>query len=397
MTKRFIYLFAALLCAFSCTQKNTDVPTLRVGMLNGLGSGHTNMTEAFAAANLDSHIKIRYITSADISNGVLNNLDVIIIPGGAGSMHTFSLGQTNIKLIKQFAENGGGILCICAGAYALSHTPDYACFGMNGAQVYDLDHSSRGQGLCSVALTEEGKKLFPELKDIDTLHIMFENGPMLVPADSAVLAESPATEYTPIALMLSDVHVGEEFQPGISPGKPFFLANNYGKGRIFTSIGHPEGSASFSWMIPRILWWCAGKEDQAYTVEYEAPYLNREIIMSNEDLQKEASLYHTFVYGTKEEKREGLEWMKEHPSWSMKSWAPCLLYDKDIEIRVAAAQYISATELLTARKDLRTAFSNEEDPVALQKMGEAFHHIEVLFHNRSAEAIKKFDETLTKF
>ena len=153
MTKRIFFLFTAVICAFSCTTKNAPAPTLNVGMLDGLGSGHTNMTEAFAAAQLDSRISIRYITSANIAFGVLDSLDVLIIPGGGGSMHTFSLGQTNINLIKKYAENGGGILCICAGAYALSHTPDYACFGMNGAQVYDLDHSSRGQGLCSIGLT----------------------------------------------------------------------------------------------------------------------------------------------------------------------------------------------------------------------------------------------------
>ena len=379
MTKRFIYLFAALLCAFSCTQKNAPAPILRVGMLDGLGSGHTNMTEAFAAAQLDSRISIRYITSANIAFGVLDSLDVLIIPGGAGSMHTFNLGETDINIIKKWTENGGGILCICAGAYALSHTPDYACFGMNGAQVYDLDHSSRGQGLCSVSLTEEGKKLFPELKDIDTLHILFENGPMLVPADSAVLAESPASPYTHIALMLSDVHVGEEFQPGISPGKPFFLANNYGKGRVFTSIGHPEGSASFSWMIPRILWWCAGKDDQAYTIEYKTPYNDREIIMSNEDLQKEGSLYHTFVYGTKEEKLEGIEWMTAHPSWSMKTWATGLLYDKDPEVRTAAAKYISESELLTAKKDIEAAFALEENETAKAEMQKAVEHIQSLY------------------
>ena len=379
MTKRIFFLFTAVICAFSCTTKNAPASTLNVGMLDGLGSGHTNMTEAFAAAQLDSRISIRYITSANIAFGVLDSLDVLIIPGGGGSMHTFSLGQTNINLIKKYAENGGGILCICAGAYALSHTPDYACFGMNGAQVYDLDHSSRGQGLCSIALTEDGKKLFPELKEIDTLNFLFENGPMLVPADSAVLAESPATEYTPIALMLSDVHTGEEFQPGISPGKPFFLANNYGKGRVFTSIGHPEGSASFSWMIPRILWWCAGKEDQAYPVEYKAPYNDREIIMSNSDLQKEGSLYRTFVYGTKEEKLEGMEWMMAHPSWSMKTWAAGLLYDKDPEVRTAAARYISESELLTAKKDIEAAFAIEEDETAKAEMQKAVEHIESLY------------------
>lgn len=379
MTKRFIILFAAVLCAFSCTTKNSPAPTLRVGMLDGLGSGHTNMTEAFAAAQLDSRISIKYITSGDIAWGVLDSLDVLIIPGGGGSMHTFSLGDTNIGIIKKWTENGGGILCICAGAYALSHTPDYACFGMNGAQVVDLDHSSRGQGLCALGITEEGKKLFPELAGLDTIHVMFENGPMLAPADSAALAQSPATDYTVFTTMLSDVHVGAEFQAGISPGKPFMLGNNYGKGRVFTSIGHPEGSASFGWMIPRILWWCAQKEDHALPVEYKAPSLDKEVIMSEEDLRKEGSLYRTFVYGSKEEKLEGINWMMTHPSWSMKTWATGLLYDKDFEVRGAAAAWIMSTELLTGKKELESACAIEQNTETKAIMQKAVEHIQSLY------------------
>ncbi len=379
MTKRFIILLATVLCAFSCTTKNSPAPTLRVGMLDGLGSGHTNMTEAFAAAQLDSRISIKYITSGDIAWGVLDSLDVLIIPGGGGSMHTFSLGDTNIGIIKKWTENGGGILCICAGAYALSHTPDYACFSMNGAQVVDLDHSSRGQGLCALGITEEGKKLFPELAGLDTIHVMFENGPMLAPADSAALAQSPATDYTVFTTMLSDVHVGAEFQTGISPGKPFMLGNNYGKGRVFTSIGHPEGSASFGWMIPRILWWCAQKEDQALPVEYKAPSLDKEVIMSEEDLRKEGSLYRTFVYGSKEEKLEGINWMMTHPSWSMKTWATGLLYDKDFEVRGAAAAWIMSTELLTGKKELESACAIEQNTETKAIMQKAVEHIQSLY------------------
>lgn len=383
MKKRTLILVSAILCGIiltaACNNEKAPAPVLRVGMLDGLGSGHTNMTEAYEAARLDSRISIRYITSANIAWGVLDSLDVLIIPGGGGSMHTFSLGETNINIIKKWTENGGGILCICAGAYALSHTPDYACFGMNGAQVVDLDHSSRGQGLCALGVTEEGKKLFPELSDLDTIHVMFENGPMLAPADSAVLAESPAGDYTVFATMLSDVHVGEGFQAGISPGKPFLLGNNYGKGRVFTSIGHPEGSASFGWMIPRILFWCAQKEDMALPVEYKAPALDKEVIMSNEDLGKEGSMYRTFVYGTKEEKLEGFSWMMNHPSWSMKTWVSGLLYDKEPEVRSAAAAYIGSFELLTAKKDLEAACALEQDPQVKAVMQKSVQTINSLY------------------
>ena len=218
-----------------------------------------------------------------------------------------------------------------------------------------------------------------DMADLDTIHVMFENGPMLAPADSAALAGTPAGAYTVFATMLSDVHTGAEFQAGISPGKPFLLANNYGKGRVFTSIGHPEGSASFGWMIPRILFWCAQKEDLALPVEYKAPALDKEVIMSNEDLLKESSLYRTFVYGTKEEKLEGINWMMTHPSWSMKTWATGLLYDKDFEVRGAAAAWIMSTELLTGKKDLEAAYAAEENEVAKAIMQKAVEHLNSLY------------------
>ena len=132
-------------------------------------------------------------------------------------------------------------------------------------------------------------------------------------------------------------------------------------------------------MIPRILFWCAGKEDQALPIEYKTPYNDREIIMSNEDLQKEGSLYRTFVYGTKEEKLEGIEWMMAHPSWSMKTWATGLLYDKDPEVKIAAAKYISESELLTAKKDIEAAFALEENETAKAEMQKAVEHIQSLY------------------
>ena len=135
MKKRLLILAVAAVFDVSCNFHG-DKEVIRVGMLDGIGSGDINMPEAFAACALDSVIKARYVTTADIALGVLDSLDVLIVPGGAGSAHTFSLGETNTQKVKEFARQGGGILAICAGGYALSHTPDYACIGMNGAAVY---------------------------------------------------------------------------------------------------------------------------------------------------------------------------------------------------------------------------------------------------------------------
>lgn len=376
-----LVLFSVVL--FSCGGKgdNAGLERVRVGVLNGIGSGDINMPEVYAACFLDSRIDAKYITTADIASGVLDSLDVIVFPGGAGSAHTFSLGETNTEKVKEFARNGGGILAICAGGYALSHTPGYACISMNGASVYDLDHSSRGQGLCAVKLTEEGKRVFPELKEADTLYLLFENGPLLEPAEDSLMGD--ATPYTPFVEMISDVYGMGGGVKGASPGKPFILGNNYGKGRVCTSIGHPESTPGMMWMIPRMLMWCAQKDKFE---EYDAPlcnpdiYLNREVILTKEDLEKESSLYYTFVYGTTEEKLEGVEWMKEHPSWSMKKWVESLLFDKDAKVRVAAAEFIAENQIIRWRDYVKGALKAEKDSLAKREIAASDEYLDGLFY-----------------
>lgn len=376
MMKRILIL-VVLALAVSCNFHG-DREVIRVGMLDGIGSGDINMPEAFAACALDPVIKARYVTTADIALGVLDSLDVLIFPGGAGSAHTFSLGETNTQKVKEFARNGGGILAICAGGYALSHTPDYACIAMNGASVYDLDHSSRGQGRVAVKLTPDGEAIFPELKGLDTLYLLYENGPLLEPAESSRLGD--ATSYTPFVEMISDVYGMGGGESGASPGKPFILGNNYGKGRICTSIGHPESTAGMMWMIPRLIRWCAGKSYISYPNSLCDPSLSQgEKILTEEDLMKEASLYRTFVYGTADEKIEGIKWMKDNPSWSMKKWVASLLFDKDAKVRMAAAEYIAENQVIRWRNYVKGALKAEKDSLAKREIMAVDEYLDGLF------------------
>ena len=101
--------------------------------------------------------------------------------------------------------------------------------------------------------------------------------------------------------------------------------------------------------------------------------------ISKKDLRKEGSLYRTFVYGSKEEKLEGINWMMTHPSWSMKTWATGLLYDKDFEVRGAAAAWIMSTELLTGKKELESACAIEQNTETKAIMQKAVEHIQSLY------------------
>ena len=237
-----LFIFSALMLFIQCTTPATEKTSetqankMRVAVFDGHGGAQTCIREAVAAIKLDAEMEVRTITTADIANNVLDSLDAIIIPGGGGSRQYLNLGNKNQQRIKDFVARGGGAVGICAGAYLFSNTPEYACMQLNGAQAIDIEHDNRGHGIAKFTLTDEGKKLFPEVAERDTLFVMYYEGPVFIPA------ESDSIQYETLAIMESDVHEEGNAPKNMTNNKPFFITNEYGKGRVFSCIAHPEAT-----------------------------------------------------------------------------------------------------------------------------------------------------------
>ena len=235
------------------TKKEISTQPIKVGVFDGHGGAQTCIWETVAAIRLDPEMEVCTITTADIANNVLDSIDAIIIPGGSGKSQYLNLGTLNQQRIKDFIAKGKGAVGICAGAYLFSNTPDYTCIQLNGQQAIDIEHDNRGHGLAKFTLCEEGKKIFPELADRDTSFVIYYEGPVFInnPADTI--------QSNTLAIMESDVHEEGNAPANMTNGKPFFVANNYGKGRVFSSIAHPEGTPGMMWMIPRMVRWTLNK------------------------------------------------------------------------------------------------------------------------------------------
>jgi glutamine amidotransferase-like uncharacterized protein len=277
-----------LLFFVQCTQKQTTDQELnnkiQVAVFDGHGGAQTCIWETVAAVKLDTDMSVRTITTADIANNVLDSLDAIIIPGGGGSRQFLNLSALNQQRIKDFVASGGGIVGICAGAYLLSNTPDYACMQLNGAQAIDIEHDNRGHGISKFTLTDEGKKIFPEIAKRDTLFVMYYEGPVFIKKENDTIS------YETLAIMESDVHEEGNAPKNMTNNKPFFITNSYGKGRIFSSIAHPEATPGMMWMIPRMVRWTLNIPIKEYKSEVVNPDIfNREILMSISDLKQESA------------------------------------------------------------------------------------------------------------
>lgn len=396
---RFSFCLSVVAMAFllsgivSCNQseKSDDeaMPQIRVGVFNGNGGAQTCVWEAFAACSLDRDMTVRYITTSDIAGGVLDSLDVVVVPGGGGTRQYQNLGEENIRRIKEFVRQGGGAVGICAGAYLFSNTPEYSCLAMNGAQAIDIEHDNRGHGIVGFSLTPEGKKIFGEYADNDTLFCMYYEGPVFV------AAPDDSVKYVEFATMLSDVHEEGGAPSNMTNNRPFFVGNRYGKGKVFSSIAHPESTAGKMWMIARMVRWTQTTDDDESLIKLvenqrfgededvkNADLVNREILMTVADLKTESAYFKKLVYGSETEKIKALDWLKAHQSWDAKRWIQGVLFDGSPKVRAAAAKYIADIHYFTFTKDVRAAYEAETDAEAKKTIGESLEKMLKLSQNQ---------------
>ncbi|MHA1962931.1 MAG: BPL-N domain-containing protein [Candidatus Thorarchaeota archaeon] len=57
-----------------------------------------------------------YVGPNDILDGILNETDILVFPGGSSGSYQLSLGTDGMELIRQFVHNGGSYFGICGGS-----------------------------------------------------------------------------------------------------------------------------------------------------------------------------------------------------------------------------------------------------------------------------------------
>lgn len=376
MLRKTFFIIAMCLVGLSAWSMGVG-NKVRVGVFQGNGGAQTCIWETIASIQLDPDMTVRTITTGDIANGVLKDLDAIIIPGGEGTTQYMNLGEENMERIRNFIRSGKGAVGICAGAYLFTDTPGYACMHINGGKAIDIEHDNRGHGISAFSLTAEGKKLFPELAKRDKSYVMYYEGPVLVKSDCIPLP------YTTMAIMETDVHEEGNAPANMTNNRPFFIANEYGKGRVFSSISHPEATPGMMWMIPRMVRWTLRMPVVAYSKRVVNPDLyNREILMTKDDLRKERGYYRTFLYGSPKEKIAALDWLQACRSWDAKRWVQGLLFDNSPAVRERAARFIAETDYLPFLSDLEAACRVERDEQTKQKMVKHLEHLKALLPHK---------------
>ncbi len=344
------------LCFLSAIIVIGQTNKIKVGVFDKNGDSPYCIIDAIEALKIDRDMEPRIISASEIMTGKTDDIDVFLFPGGGGRSETGSLGELGQqKIIDYVKKEGKGIVGICAGAYILSETPDYPSLALSGGEAIDIEHDHRGNGVVKFALTEEGKKIFPELADMDICYSHYYEGPVLIPAKDSKY------KYNELATMLSDVHLIEGTPANMTNNRPFIIVTKVEKGKTASVVGHPENTPGMRWMIPRLVRVVLDKEIINYGNNVVRPKIySKEVLFDKELKEKQNAAYYSLI-GTKEEKIKAMKDIVEMQAWSAKKWIPPMIRDKDFDVRLLAAKLTVELERTDAIPDLEAAVMVEKD------------------------------------
>ncbi len=367
------FLLILLIYFSGCSGRKNDSSLIRAGVFSGNGASAVCVTETMEALKIDKGIVPRVVTAADIAEGALEDLDVILFPGGSGSQEANNLGAQGMKRIRDFViKEGKGVVGICAGAYLLSDTPDYPCLHLSGLRAIDRVHDARGGALAAVTLEKDASEIFPELKGYDSVFIQYNEGPVLVPAGDDI-------SFTVLAVMQTDVHAKTGAPAGMTPGKPYLIASRPGKGRAFLSVGHPESTPGMRWIVPRMVRWVTEKEMIPYPAEVVRPGRDHHSIVFDAAYRSRQKKLFWQLFDEDPAKRlaamNELHDMRSRPAVR---WTMGMLRDEDNRVRYRAAELLAEDEYTAALPDLRQALANERDKTVKATLDSCLKKLEAI-------------------
>ena len=358
-----ITVLGLVILAWAAVAGGGQESPIRVGVYTGGGASPACVIETFEALRIDGVMAPSLIGPTDIYTGKLDDIDVIVFPGGSGSRQNNSMGSGSHGKVREFVlEKGKGVVGICAGAYLVSDSEGYPCLGLIGIDTIDREHDKRGSALVEVSFTERGLTIFPEMKDYKFGYIQYHDGPVFIPLPGV---ENAACEE--LAVNNSDVH--QTGPQGITPGKSFLLCEEAGAGRVFACAGHPESTTGMRWMVPRMVRWVARRELVRYPANVTRPGLGTVEIMHSDEFETE--LFWRLFDGDPDMRIATLKELREKRYRNGFRWAAGMIRDASPEVRAFAAEVLAAAEYTAAIDDLEAVIREEKDEACRERLQKA--------------------------
>lgn len=217
-----------------------------IGIYTGPGVGYDHTVKG-RWKKLHRNINVIDIAHTDFNELHLLKFKVIVLPGGSGSGICNGLGPDGKAALTNWVWNGGTLIGVCAGMYAMVKGYDWS-LGLFDYYVTDPTHWSRGNHQVIISMNADGRKFFKTRKDIIE-NVNYHNGPIIAKIDDK---DIQITNECVLATFKTECHNGEGYD-NLMIDSPAIIKANYGKGLVIGISPHFEADKEHKVFISKLI------------------------------------------------------------------------------------------------------------------------------------------------
>lgn len=232
---------------------------IRVAVYVGAGANGSGVYRHVEMNAFARPVEETLVDAEMIRAGVLEDADVLVIPGGSSPRMAKALGAEGREKIRAFVAAGGGYLGTCAGAVLGSTSvPGYRDGMLDLVPYATRSGIARPAADLMIRYTDAAKEILG-VGDGARQRVRYSWGPVFSPADpiEGAFCETLATY---------DAEYADRERPLLT-GKAAIVAGTFGKGRVFLSTLHPECDLDDHNILKNAFRFVSGDE-----IDWELPY-----------------------------------------------------------------------------------------------------------------------------
>jgi glutamine amidotransferase-like uncharacterized protein len=263
-------------------QDRNDLDGVSIAVYNGNLGVSSNPRESSAAALFWMfrwmNASVEMVNSSAIKQGILNDFQIIAVPGGYAYNYYLDLGPSGAKAIRDFVAEGGSYWGSCAGAFYALDEFEWSEYGETGTYYYGLGlFPGRGVGpIVGIAdwpnytMTDVNMNKTNELIDFSqepsNHSIMYYGGPYFETEGIEGITTLATYSYNDMPAMIAFEYVnGRVFLTGPHPE---WEEDSFRDGCIWDNVLEEDGS---EWeLCKKIVLWLASGNDIRTDSSYDS-------------------------------------------------------------------------------------------------------------------------------
>ncbi len=236
MKKIFFICSAVMLFFTGCVSVSSDRAVkevqvekkLRTGFFvddGSRGGGVFNVARLLCYA---PQLDVTLLNGKDIRDGKLDDLDLLVIPGGSSATQFRMMGKSGAAKVREFVKKGGSYVGVCAGFHCTLNRPDRIAL-----LPYTYINGTSGlQGQLAIDINENGAKILDVAPG--RYRVYYSQGP--------ISRKGKAWEHGSAEVL--GIYKNSVGLPGRKhydyTNHPAILFGNHGKGKVAATSFHPE-------------------------------------------------------------------------------------------------------------------------------------------------------------